>query len=32
MGKFKELVMESNKRNDFRVFYNKEDAENWLLS
>ena len=31
-GKFKELLAEANKRNDFRVFNNVEEAENWLLS
>lgn len=31
MGKFKELLAESNKGNDFRVFNNKDEAENWLL-
>jgi len=31
-GKFKELLAESNKRNDFRVFSNIEEAENWILS
>lgn len=30
-GKFKELLAESNKGNDFRVFNNKDEAENWLL-
>jgi DNA-binding PadR family transcriptional regulator len=29
-GKFKELIAESNKRNDFRVFHNIIEAENWL--
>jgi DNA-binding PadR family transcriptional regulator len=31
-GKFKELIAEANKRNDFRVFNNIVEAENWLLS
>lgn len=31
-GKFKELLIESNKGNDFRVFCNKEESENWLMS
>lgn len=30
-GKFKEMVLESNKGNQFRVFETKEDAESWLL-
>ncbi len=31
-GKFKELLAESNKGNDFRVFGNINEAENWLLN
>lgn len=31
-GKFKELLAESNKRNDFRVFNTALEAENWLLN
>ncbi|WP_368487922.1 DUF4180 domain-containing protein [Clostridium sp. BJN0013] len=31
-GKFKELIAESNKGNDFRVFNNPAEAENWLLN
>lgn len=31
-GKFRELLVESNKGNDFRVFDNITEAENWLLS
>ncbi len=31
-GKFKELLAESNKGNDFRVFNSVADAENWLLN
>lgn len=31
-GRFKELLTESNKGNDFRVFGTIEEAENWLLS
>lgn len=31
-GKFKELIMESNRGNDFRVFNNTSEAENWLLN
>lgn len=31
-GKFKELIAESNRGNDFRVFINIPEAENWLLN
>lgn len=31
-GKFKELVAETNKGNDFRVFNSTDEAENWLLN
>lgn len=31
-GRFKELVYELNKSNNFRVFNNNIDAENWILS
>lgn len=31
-GKFKELMAESNKRNDYRLFKDTVEAENWLLS
>jgi PadR family transcriptional regulator AphA len=30
-GKFKEVLAESNKGNDFRAFNSINDAENWLL-
>lgn len=30
-GKFKDMLAESNKGNDFRVFKNIEEAEKWLL-
>jgi hypothetical protein len=30
VGRFKEMADESNKRDDFRVFMNREDAEKWL--
>lgn len=30
-GKFKEFITEANKGNSFRVFCDKEEAENWLL-
>lgn len=31
-GRFKELLSELNKTNDFRVFSNILDAENWILN
>lgn len=31
-GKFKELLAETNKGNDYRVFNNSAEAEKWLLS
>ena len=31
-GRFKEVLNESNKGNDFRAFRNVEEAENWLLN
>ena len=31
-GKFKEMLTESNKRNDFRVFNSIREAENWLFN
>lgn len=31
-GKFKEVLAESNKGNDFRTFSNIEEAENWLFN
>lgn len=31
-GRFKELVYELNKYNNFKVFYNSIDAENWILN
>jgi PadR family transcriptional regulator, regulatory protein AphA len=31
-SKFKELLAESNKRNDFRTFGSIAEAENWILS
>jgi hypothetical protein len=31
MGKFKELMAESNKGNDYRLFNDVAEAENWLL-
>ncbi|HCQ90384.1 MAG TPA: DUF4180 domain-containing protein [Clostridium sp.] len=31
-GRFGEMVFEANKGNDFRVFKNVTEAENWLLS
>ena len=31
-GRFKELVYELNKSNNFKVFNNSTDAENWILN
>jgi PadR family transcriptional regulator, regulatory protein AphA len=31
-GKFQEMVIETNRGRDFRVFYNRENAEEWLFS
>lgn len=31
-GRFKELVYELNKSNNFRVFDNNTDAEEWILN
>jgi hypothetical protein len=31
-GKFKDLMTEVNRGNDYRVFGNRIDAEAWLLS
>lgn len=31
-GRFKELVYELNKSNNFKVFDNSVDAENWILN
>lgn len=31
-GRFKEMITEANKGNDFRVFNNTTDAENWLTT
>ena len=31
-GRFREMVLEANKGNAFRVFTGREEAENWLLS
>ena len=31
-GRFKELVYELNKSNNFKVFDNSIDAENWILN
>ena len=30
-GKFQEWVLETNRGNDFRVFYTREKAEAWLV-
>ena len=29
-GRFREMVIEANRSNQFRVFENRSDAENWL--
>lgn len=29
-GRFREMVLEANRGNEFRVFYNREAAERWL--
>lgn len=31
-GRFKELISELNKGNEFRVFDNTQDAEDWILN
>ncbi|MFI8706016.1 DUF4180 domain-containing protein [Bacillus sp. NPDC077411] len=31
-NRFKEMIMEANKGNDFRTFKNMTDAENWISS
>jgi PadR family transcriptional regulator AphA len=31
-GRFGEMVLETNRGNQFRVFYDREAAERWLLS
>ena len=31
-GRFREMVIEANKGNDFRVYKNIAEAENWILS
>jgi PadR family transcriptional regulator, regulatory protein AphA len=30
-GRFREMVLESNRGNQFRVFYDRKSAEEWLL-
>jgi len=30
-GRFREMVLEANRGNQFRVFYNRESAEQWLV-
>jgi PadR family transcriptional regulator, regulatory protein AphA len=30
-GKFKDMVIETNRGNQFRVFYEREKAEEWLV-
>lgn len=31
-GRFKEMAMETNKGNHFRLYESKEEAEKWLLN
>ncbi|NLX61618.1 MAG: hypothetical protein GXZ06_03730 [Tissierellia bacterium] len=31
-GRFKEMALETNKGNHFRIYNNKEEAEKWLLN
>lgn len=31
-GRFREMVLETNRGNHFRVFYRREDAEAWLVN
>jgi hypothetical protein len=31
-GRFREMVLESNRGNQFRVFYDREAAEQWLIT
>ena len=31
IGRFKEMAMETNKGNHFRLYESKEEAEKWLL-
>ncbi|HYF84701.1 MAG TPA: DUF4180 domain-containing protein [Clostridia bacterium] len=31
-GRFREMALESNKGNHFRIFNTREEAENWLVS
>jgi PadR family transcriptional regulator, regulatory protein AphA len=31
-GRFREMVLESNRGDQFRVFYDREAAEKWLIS
>ncbi len=30
-GRFREMVLEANRGNQFHVFYNRESAERWLI-
>lgn len=32
IGRFKEMADESNKRDEFKVFLNKDDAEKWITN
>ena len=31
-GRFREMVLETNRGNQFRVFYDQEAAEHWLIA
>jgi len=31
-GRFREMVIETNRGSEFRVFYQRDEAEDWLLS
>jgi len=31
-GRFREMALETNRGNDFRIFYEREAAERWLTS
>jgi hypothetical protein len=31
-GRFREMVLETNRGNQFRVFFNRQQAENWLYN
>ena len=31
-GRFREMALETNRGNQFRIFYDRQSAEDWLLS